>query len=494
LTPANAAAHGAFFRQVPPWSASGGGLMVGAAPGNVYEWSAPIDREGQATLRLRLERPPVVETSVFVSMGFDSPTMIAATPPLGRIRVGEPVDLEIVLKAPTSASSAARATAEVHTPSHGIQLATLRDEGTLRDWPQSYRVFRARFVPASEGPHAVHFLVSLDVGGSKLIRQARMDFTAQHPVAEIARVWPAAMHDTNGNGRVDELRVSALIEVRKPSHYVVEATLRAGDRRLREIVGAQWSAGPHLASVVFPSSLLEAEGVGAGLYELESIVLAEVPPGDHHNVQTVARRVSIDLSGMRFEQPPLRLTGQSSFSGYERTATGLWRSLALDLEIESSRKQFYTASAALYSGKRRVASCAGRQIQPAGVSRLRLLCTGREIGSQRIDGPYTAKGLWMYGNTVGPDALNLSVSGPFAVSGPLRAADFVGSDRRPEDVDGDGHVSCNDLVRVKLDIGLRLGDMAYDPRHDVDGDRAVTAADVAAVRAALPASQTCPGI
>jgi hypothetical protein len=383
---------------------------------------------------------------------------------------------------------------------------TLRDDGSNADAVAGDGIYSALYVPPSEGRRTVAYTANIASAGILLTRQASDAFEAATPAARLSNTGQWQMLDTNGDGRRDQLRWTGQVEVAKAGRYLVSALMRSGDRWLVANSEFKWDAGVTSAAVSIPSTRLENEGVGAGRYVVESISLSryfgpDVPltsgfsPRSYQQTQRLESGAVIDLTGNEFDRPPLRLTGQSSFVGSDRTQTGLWEFLAFELEIESKRAEVYTASVALYSGSRRITSCSARQkFQPTGVSRIRMLCTGRDIGSQRIDGPFTAKGLWMYGQTSGPDALNLSVSGPFAVSGPLRAADFVGSDRRPEDVDGDGHVSCNDLVRVKLDIGLRLGDMAYDPRHDVDGDRAVTAADVAAVRAALPASQTCPGI
>jgi hypothetical protein len=502
LTPQTAAALGGLYLHVPQSSVVTGAFPLGSTTATVYRWSIPIAQAGWATLRFANPAAVTADTPVVVQAVSDSPIRIAAIPVAANRRPGQPVALAVAVISGSQALAGASVRADVVAGGKAETSLTLRDDGSGADAVAGDGIYSALYVPPTDGLRTVGYTVNIAATGILLTRQANSEFDATAPSATLSNLGQWQTLDTNGDGRTDQLRWAGQVDVTKPGRYLVSALLRSGDRWMHANAEYKWDAGVAPASITIPSTRLETEGVGPGRYVVESLSLmryfgpdlpltSEAASGSYRLTQRLASGAVIDLTNTEFDRPRLRLTGQSTFVGSGPNQSGLWEFLAFELEIESIRAEVYTASAVLYSGSRRITSCRAQQAQPAGVSRIRMLCTGRDIGSQRIDGPYTAKGLWIYGRSAGPGTLTLAVPGPFAVSGPLRAADFAGSNRRPEDVDGDGHVTCSDEGWVRVAIGLRSGDAAWDARNDVDGDGVVTLADVARVLAALPAGRVC---
>ena len=61
----------------------------------------------------------------------------------------------------------------------------------------------------------------------------------------------------------------------------------------------------------------------------------------------------------------------------------------------------------------------------------------------------------------------------------------------PADVDGDGVVTCKDLLAVRASVGKIFGQPGYNPRADVNRDGIVNFRDLADVYFKLPARTIC---
>ncbi len=60
------------------------------------------------------------------------------------------------------------------------------------------------------------------------------------------------------------------------------------------------------------------------------------------------------------------------------------------------------------------------------------------------------------------------------------------------DLDGDQAVTCADLARVRAALGKRSGDAGFDPLADTQGDGVIDVRDIAFVTQKLPAGTVCP--
>jgi len=78
------------------------------------------------------------------------------------------------------------------------------------------------------------------------------------------------------------------------------------------------------------------------------------------------------------------------------------------------------------------------------------------------------------------------------VVGDSTAILFAPAPTNPADVDGDGAVTCADVNIVKASFGKRAGQTGFDPRADVNHDGVVNLVDLSTVSRAVPAGTKCP--
>jgi len=493
LTPDNAQAMGGGFVR---FAQSANGLPsfpYGSANATVYRWTVPITQPGWVTLSFDNGVAVTEDTPVVAQTVSDSPTRLAMIPPPTQLAPGGPVALAVAVVSGSQPLRAADVQAVVMAGNRIESTLTLVDDGGEADGAAGDGIYSALYIPASDGIRTVVVTARAYVGGAAVTRQASASFDVRTAGARFSAVSPWGMFDSNGNGRKDLLMWSGQIHVSKPGRYGVAATLKSGQHMLRTQTVSERNSGFWPASLVFPTSRIEAEGVGAGRYIVDSIELQDLSGAGADVLDLTGTGTVVDLTGVVFDRKPLLLSGSARFFGSDPNSRGLWRKLVVEVEVDSTVADFITASTLLFSGTRTVATCSGTGYAKVGVSKVGINCIGRDIGSLGIDGPYEARELWAYRVNAGPPA-TLQVNGTFARSGPIRAAEFEGSDRRREDVNADGSVTCFDLSLVKADVGVRSADPAFDPRLDIDRDGVVTDADVELVRRALPAGVVCPGM
>jgi Dockerin type I domain len=494
----NAAAFNAAYVAVPQGSSVG--LHAWGVPNSsVYHWIVPIAQSGLLNIRVAAPHPVDADLPVVVHTVSDSALRAAAIPVPNERRPGDPVILAAAMFNGTQPVFGATVRAVVMNGTRVESSLDLFDNGQGVDAAASDGIYSAAFRPDSDGPRTIGYTATTMEQGLVITRQAASTFEAWTPSAKFHELQPAQpwkIEDTNGDGRTDRMTWRNHVNVIKAGPFRLFVGLRSGDKRLTATSEQQLPVGVSAMGVSFTSQRLESEGVGAGHYEVEHLELQDLSDNKarvvaRHDSQRIGPDRVIDLTGVAFDRTPLLLRGSPRFFGSDANSRGLWRKLVFEVEVDSTVTDFISASATLFSGARMVATCAGTRYARVGITRLGMDCSGRDVGSLGIDGPYEARGLWAYRVNSGPPA-TLQVSDTFATSGPIRSSEFEGSDRRPEDVNADGIITCFDLSLVRAHVGLRAADIAFDPRLDVNRDGAIGEADIELVRRALPAGVTCP--
>ncbi len=202
--------------------------------------------------------------------------------------------------------------------------------------------------------------------------------------------------DTNLNGKYDILTIEADIEVEQAGDYLVSAWLQsqAGEDIASARTNLSVSAGTHTVAVDFDGKYVYQHGVN-GPYELIYIVIEDADGKKLDELELGYSTYGYSFS--TFEPPSVTVTGTFNDYGWYSWIQPFWW-LAIDIEINSVKGGYVSASAELYSvsGEYIVASSTLQYMLPNYPQMVRLLFDGRRIYGNQEDGPYDLRNLVVY--------------------------------------------------------------------------------------------------
>jgi hypothetical protein len=208
--------------------------------------------------------------------------------------------------------------------------------------------------------------------------------------------------DTNGNGLYDLLRVDFGVDVRAAGTFLVTAVLRnlVDPSAVYSDMLMNLSAGPQTMTVNFSGPEINSQGID-GPYVVE-VSLRD--PSSYEQLdrvalgQQTAAYSHLDFDPLGGTSGPIKLTGNSTDEGIDNNGNGLFDLLKVSVEVELANADNYVWSARLVdSAGTEIGFFAGSGSLNAGFANIDFLFNGESIGASGKNGPYSVKGLLMFG-------------------------------------------------------------------------------------------------
>jgi cysteine-rich repeat protein len=172
-----------------------------------------------------------------------------------------------------------------------------------------------------------------------------------------------------------------------------------------------------------------------------------------------------------FETPPIRLTGNSTATGIDTNGNGRFDILVVVLEVNVRNAGSYQWSAHLADTEgTEIGFATGSGSLPAGLSKINLNFSGCHIGTNDVDGPYSVRGMLMFGASASLVAQSNVATANFQAS-QFECAPVCGDGRKEgrEQCDNDGANSdtAPDACRTNCQLA-HCGDGVVDTGEQCD--------------------------
>ena len=489
VDPGNAAGLGGLYAKVDGTVSSGPLIYPFSSGGTHYVYRLPVNQAGQLIVRVTSPVAPTEDIAVLAQVISDSPlaAQVQFNEPIGV--VGRPVVLAAIVLDGRTPATGATVQARIVSTTGVTQPLVLRDDGLGGDGTAGDGLYSALFTPSAPGLYRAAVEISGIASVGPYARQGGALMEVVPTSGTLAGTVRGRGIDLNGNGALDRIAVDADLQAVLSGTYRLFVRLANAGRQITGSGDAVLTPGVRMATALFDTQQLVAQGLGRGPYTVELAELTFVDPTGR--VVPADRKVNlgqIDFRNSVFERPPLLLTGVASDAGIDTNANGLFDELRVTLQLDVQSAGNYSFSARLTEGRgTQIVLAAGSASLPAGLSSVMLRFAGRDIGTRGISGPYAVENLLVTdGGT-----RSLSVAGVVASTQPYSYTQFEGATRNIADLDNDGRVDCADVSIVLASYGKRTGQPGFDPRADVNRDGVVNIVDLSTVNRALPVGLTC---
>lgn len=468
-----------------------------AGPG-VYAINANVTHQlfqfpslGAGTYLVNVAAPALTgEAAVIAQLASDSPIAAGLMFTTDHGVVGRQAVLSAAVVDGAVALGGAGVTAHVLDANGAITDIVLLDNGTGADALAGDGLYSGFFTPAAVGRHdALADIVGSTPAAVPFRRQATAQLDVVAATAQFNGDIADLPRDDDGDGRIEQIVLTAGVSVTEAGNYHATAYLRTpGNQAFEAAAAQQLSSGQAQVSVAVPASAFVQRREN-GPYVLERMVLQKVEDGSATPADTLAGpRATAAYRLEQFERAPIALTGTSNDVGTDTNGNGLFDRLtvSLEVELEFAGTYQYTGRLSDKNGAP-IEYVSGSVNSPGGRGPFAFDFDGRKIGLHGVSGPYSLDNVLIYG-----PGRSLSVLRTAATTRAYDVRQFEAGARNPADVNGDGQVDCADIALVKAGFGRRAGQPGADPRTDVNADQVTDVRDLAIVSRALAVGTRCP--
>ncbi|HEX8351480.1 MAG TPA: proprotein convertase P-domain-containing protein [Pyrinomonadaceae bacterium] len=402
VTPANAASLGFEYGVLADGAFTGNGdaLSVFSAPGtNTFISFPPASPAG--TYRVKIDASAATaETAALVTYYSSSLVRAGVATNSSVYRVGEKVVISgLVFDGPTPVRNATvlASVDDVDRPDADPVQLTLTDSGPLDVTPGD-GIYTGSFTP----DHAGDFAVAIKATGASaanlaFARTSSTDFNVTPTTARFVSFRNEAL-DADGDGLVDEVLVTAGLDVQAAGQYQFALTLVAGNgQKTNAQTLADLSQGAQQISVSFPAQDILRLGVD-GPYALTEGLLTlhadKVLVADYR--KDVGTTDALESSS--FSRDPLGFNGRNNVSASDTNADGKYDLLKVEAGVFAAGADFYQWSGTLVDANGvEIDFSAGSGSLPAGGGTVAFAFDGRKIGRNGVNGPYMLRSVLLFG-------------------------------------------------------------------------------------------------
>lgn len=403
VTAANAASLGFEFGVLTDgaFANNGDALSIFGAPGtNTFISFPPASPAGTYGVRVDATAA-TAETAALVTYYSSSLVRAGVATNSSVYRVGEKVVISgLVFDGPTPIRNATvlAAVDDVDRPEADPVQVTLTDSGPLDVTPGD-GIYTGSFTP----DHAGDFAVAIKATGTSaanlpFARTASAEFNVTPATARFVS-FRSEGRDDDGDGLIDEVLVTAGVDVQVAGQYQFALTLVAANgQKTNTQTLADLSQGAQQISVSFPAQDILRLGANGPyslteglltLHDEEKIIVADY----RKDVGTTA---AFDSSA--FNRDPLGFTGRNNVSASDTNANGKYDVLRVEAEVYAAVSGFYQWSGTLVDANGvEIDFSAGGASLPAGSSTVAFTFDGRKIGRNGVNGPYVLRSLLLFG-------------------------------------------------------------------------------------------------
>lgn len=366
-------------------------------------------------------------------------------------RLGESIVLAADLKRNGAPVATAVVQAAVALPDDSVVAVPLADDGVPPDVVAADGRFSGHMATTTQaGLHRIRFSAESSDPQQPFAREDFGLVTVSASTTSITGVFSEATVDTDGDGFMNELRITVPLDVTVERTYRILGRLRDAAGNVHEAQDvATLPVGPGSLTMRFDGEPLFTNGVN-GPYVLESLLLAEEEEIDLLPVrEALDAYVTQAYSYEIFEHSPIFLTGNASDVGVDLNANGLYDRLDVSVDVMVETGGFYQWSARLLDASgTELGFDAGSASFAAGTNPIVLQFPGEPIGQNAVDGPYLVRDLLLFG--VGQSLLVAQLHTTQA----HRAAEFEGAPPTTTTTTipaGCGTASTYDATRCRID-------------------------------------------
>lgn len=367
------------------------------------------------------------------------------------IHRGNALKLLATVQNGTAPVTDAAVTGLVQLPDNTRQTVSLFDDGSHGDTTPNDGVYSTNFTDTNQvGQYTVLFEATRAGGSPPFSRQALDRASVNQSTSTITGTFSDGGIDTNGNTLFDKLVIQTGLNISESGSYKLLGTLTdSAGNTIDAVNQVTLSAGMQTVPLEFDGEQLYRNRIN-GNFNLTSVKLLEEGPADllvaderNNTYQTAAYQF------LSFEHLQLAVTGAGSAVGVDTNANTLFDILRVTLEIDATKAGVYnwTGQVIAQDGTD-LGFATGSGSLIIGTNNIVLNFDGRNIGQNRVNGPYAITGLLVYGQ-------NYSlVEGDVLQTPPFTASQFEGFSSAAArfavpDFDGDGRTDIS-VFRQKL--------------------------------------------
>ena len=318
---------------------------------------------------------------------------------------GDLVTMETALSNGSTPYTDVTFTGSVTHPDDSTTTLTFYADGSHGDTTPNDGIYTAQFTVLSTNGHAI---IALGATKGNMTRIAEASIAIASQTAQFQQVTNEYPSDTDGNGLYNSLDLSISVNVVESGHFEFQGTLIDG-------TGQPVAAGYHstlmagtgtlptgLQTIVlhFDGSQIYQHGIN-GPYTLASLTIFDVTEyalevDTSTNIYTTAA-YQVD----QFEHPMISLTGGSE-TPVDYDSNGRYDLLQINLNLNVVQSGNYEANGRLVdpNGEEITWSTTSFYASGSGSYSAQLEFDGNDIGSYKVDGPYTLQDLSIF-NTSG---------------------------------------------------------------------------------------------
>lgn len=373
--------------------------------------------------RIEVKAPAMgIETGYFVSTlveGTSNELIGETIRPF--VKLGEPLELRATPKQNGVAVRGAAVVGRIGLPDNTVREVPMRDDGGGGDPVAGDGTYTGRFTDTSRsGVYQVTYSATGGGGGSLPIFSSEANSLATVSKSRSALIgyYDDYGEDTDGDNLYNYLTIELGVNITDQAVYRLAGVLvDSRGNKVEASVRQELTAGTNLFKLRFDGRAIFRNGVD-GPYALKELTLSEEQPGGVLPVDSRGETYPTDrYQASLFQHLPIRLTGKGSAIGVDTNGNQKFDLLRVGLEINITR-------AGMYNWFARLTDPTGREVGYAtktgdlrsGLNTLLLDFDGKRIASIRANGPYSLRGLIVYGNDSSLALEDVYATGPFNVS------------------------------------------------------------------------------
>ncbi|HVS01015.1 MAG TPA: choice-of-anchor X domain-containing protein [Thermoanaerobaculia bacterium] len=289
----------------------------------------------------------------------------------------------------------------IDAPGGAASPVPFRDDGQGGDEVAGDGMFTAALQPGTPGEYRVAATVTgTTESGEAFERDSVAGFRVQPVRADIARTFTDRGIDLDGDGLLDQIGVSPVLDVVDAGEYRVTVTLRAGNgQTLAASRVVDFAAGTFSPEVLFATDDIRSRLAADGPYDVAEVRLEFLPVD-----LAVTADAAFDLGPTaayrlnQLQRQAIEFLGSGGAAGVDTNGNGRFDFLDVALPVEFLAAGSYQWSARLVdSNGKELALASGSGTFDAGTATLILRFEGLPIGQNGVDGPYFVRNLIVFG-------------------------------------------------------------------------------------------------
>jgi hypothetical protein len=380
---------------------------------------------------VEVSAPSVTEPSGSVSFGvngwLENP-VITFSGGFGKANVhfGETIKITGTVKNNSNPVLGVNVVANIILPDNTTETVAMHDDGLDGDVAAGDGIYSANYNnTALSGIYKVHYAASHDISAN-LPAFSREDFliaTVSVSTSTIVGQFADSVQDSDGDGLFNSLDIDVVLNITETANYRVLGILEDSNGNSIEASSvANLNPGANTVTLNFDGEEIYKNHAN-GPYKLKTVRLSEEGNLETMLVDEYTTPYSTAAYDyQQFQHPTIVLTGVGSANGVDTDNNGLFNLLNVNLEVDVVNAGTYTWSARLVdSNGTEIGFYSSSGALLAGKNSIEFSFDGNRIGENGVDGPYSLRGLIMFGA-----GKSVVISNAFTTSDNLNANQFEG--------------------------------------------------------------------